>query len=126
MNSINFALLLPIMLGGALGSGARFILVEVLYQPGQRFPLGILVVNTMGCFLIGLLITALSRHELFLNTLKPFLIMGFLAAFTTFSTFSYDTLQLVEKGNLGLAILNVVLSVALGVTAAWSGAHLRI
>ena len=85
------------------------------------FPWGTLVVNLSGCFLLGLLFTVLTERFLPHPDLRTALTIGFLGAYTTFSTFAFETVRLAEDGARGLAILNVVVSVVAGVTAAWLG-----
>jgi CrcB protein len=97
------------MLGNYIGS--RF---------GLRFPYGTFVINMTGCFLIGLLMPLLAR-----TTASPywryFLPIGFIGAYTTFSTFEYETLRAVQDGQLMTGLLNVALSVVVGFTAVWLG-----
>ncbi len=85
------------------------------------FPWGTLIVNLSGCLVLGFAITLLTERFLPHPTLRSALTIGFLGAYTTFSTFAYETFRLGEDGAVGLAVLNVVASVALGVLAAWAG-----
>ena len=111
--------LLAIGLCGALGAIARFELTAwAQLLTGARFPVGTLVINGAGSFLFGLLF-GLS------GSLPPSwrapLGSGLLGAFTTFSAFSVDTVQLIESGELRLAAVNAAGSVGLGLLAAWLG-----
>ncbi|MCO5787587.1 fluoride efflux transporter CrcB [Pseudomonas sp. G11-1] len=114
--------LLAIALGGALGAMARFGLgqgVATLW-PGA-FPLGTLLINLLGCLAIGVLYGAwLNRPELS-PLLQQGLMIGFLGAFTTFSTFSLDAWRLLETGQSLLALGYVLLSVCLCLIATWAG-----
>ncbi|MBK1835415.1 fluoride efflux transporter CrcB [Roseibacillus ishigakijimensis] len=111
--------LVLVFLGGGLGAVARYGLNSVLTQwLGGRFPLGILACNVLGCFLIGL--AAGFAQKTAPGWLGPFVIVGFLGGFTTFSTFSSDNLALLREGSPGLACLNIMASLALGLLAvAW-------
>lgn len=111
-----------IALGGATGSMGRHGVNQLLGRLlGQGFPWGTLAVNALGCFLLPLVL--LGPWELSRN-MRLALGAGFLGAFTTFSTFGYDTLSLVDRGPAGHAALNVVANVAVGLTAAAIGWHL--
>lgn len=103
------------MIGGALGAGVRFLLAGVPGLAGGRFPWAILCVNLVGCFVIGLVMYAHEQRGGQDEALRFFLVVGFLGALTTFSTFGYDTLMLMRAGELGLAALNVLANVVLGI-----------
>ncbi|AFT67291.1 MAG: CrcB protein [Cycloclasticus pugetii] len=116
------AQLLAIAAGGSVGAVMRFIVSTGIYSwLGRGFPYGTLVVNVIGSLLMGLL------YELFLQRLsvspevRAVLLVGFLGAFTTFSTFSIETINLIEQGYVIKAIVNVLASVILCVLAAWVG-----
>lgn len=112
-----------IALGGALGSVARFASTEwVQLRWPSGFPWGTLLVNVLGSLLIGML-AALSesgRWQLPLVA-RQFLMIGVLGGYTTFSSFSVQTLMLMRNGALLNAGLNVLASVALCLLAAWCG-----
>jgi len=119
---MNLIQLISIMIGGALGAISRYLLSNIVYGwLGRDFPYGTLTVNMIGSFLMGLL-TILFLHKNNIDpALKLGLIVGFLGALTTFSTFSLDTLQLIDEGALIKAMLNVLLSVVVCVVAVWFG-----
>lgn len=107
---------------GGLGALARWGLTVALqrFSPAT-FPGGTLGVNVIGCFLLGLLAElALERTPLGGHA-RYVILVGFLGAFTTFSTFGYETLVMLREGAVLRAALNVGLSVGLGVTACWLG-----
>jgi len=85
------------------------------------FPLGTFVVNVSGCFVLGALFGALTERFTIGADVRTALTVGFLGAYTTFSTFALETTRLGEDGAAGLAVLNVVLSVVAGVAAARVG-----
>jgi CrcB protein len=115
---------LAVMLGGAIGSGLRWWLsgwCAVKY--GVAFPIGTLVVNVLGCFVIGLF-AALTATDggLSASTLARQLVMaGVLGGFTTFSAFSLQTMELFQAGHAGRALANVALSLLLCLAATWLG-----
>lgn len=117
--------LLWVCLGGAIGSGARYLVSQAaLSLFGSSFPYGTLTVNVVGSFLIGLVMHVALETALLSPTLRIFLTAGVMGGFTTYSTFNYETLQLVAEGDWQLAAVNVVATVlacfvagALGVAA---------
>ena len=115
---------MPIVIGiavaGALGALARYGLDELIGRRTGAFPWGIFVVNVSGAFLIGFMVEALApRFED--SWVRAAVVTGFLGAYTTFSTLSYDTLTLIEWRAYGLALVNAVGSLALGVVAVYVG-----
>jgi fluoride exporter len=116
---------LAIALAGALGALARYGLSDVVQRwAGPRFPLGTLMVNVLGCFLLGLLATLSLERWSISPTTRTAVLIGFLGAFTTFSTFSYETLALMREGAIWRAALNILLSVLVCLAAAWAGVAL--
>lgn len=114
---------LLVALGGAIGSVARFKLSGwVLHQtPGWRFPAGTLAVNVIGCFIAGLLAGFAVKQDFFTPDARVFLFTGLLGGFTTFSAFGLETLLLLKRGEAGVAMANIVLSVVVGLAVAWLG-----
>jgi CrcB protein len=114
--------ILAIAGGGALGAVARFGGSTGVYRwLGRDFPWGTLAVNGLGSFAMGLLFVLLLERALLAPELRAAVLIGFLGSFTTFSTFSLETLTLVEQGEAVRALLNVVGSVLLCVGACWAG-----
>ena len=120
--------LLVIGLGGFLGSVLRYLLSGVVqrWAGSIGFPVGTFAVNLVGCFLIGLLGGLAESRQVFGPELRTFLLIGVLGGFTTFSTFGYETFNLIRDGQLASAIANCGLHVILGVVAVWAGYSLAI
>ncbi len=112
-----------VALGGALGASARFLAgVGIARIFGMNpFPLGVIVVNVLGSFLMGVFVVAAAHRGL--THLNPLVMTGFLGGFTTFSAFSLETMTLYERGDLGLAALYIVLSVVLSVGGLAAGLY---
>ena len=110
-----------VALGGALGASARYLAgIGILRLVGYTaLPLGILAVNIVGSFLMGVFITLAAHRGL--THLSPLVATGFLGGFTTFSSFSLETVTLWERGEAGLAALYVALSVGVSVSALAGG-----
>jgi CrcB protein len=114
--------ILAIAGGGALGALARFLVSNGLYRVlGRDFPWGTLGVNLLGSFAMGLLFVLLLERSLLAPELRAAIMIGFLGSFTTFSTFSLETLTLVEQGEMLPALLNVAVSVVVCIGACWAG-----
>jgi CrcB protein len=115
---------LYIAAGGALGALARFGLSTAIQQAsGGTFPRGTLVVNLTGSFLIGALMEAFDAAVI-PPEWRSFLTIGFLGAYTTFSTYTFETVQMLRDGEIGLATLNVVGGNAAGLAAVVLGIYL--
>jgi len=101
--------------GGILGTFARYFLSGTLHRLfGITFPFGTLIVNLIGCFAIGFLAVLAEEKFLLGPTARVFLMIGFCGAFTTFSTFIFETSNLTKDGESLYAFLNITLSVVLG------------
>jgi fluoride exporter len=113
---------LYVFIGGGLGSAARYWLSGLVQRTANSlFPYGTLSVNIIGCFLIGLLMTTFEDRFLLNPTLRVFLTIGILGGFTTFSTFSYDTISLVRDAEYFHAFGNIALSLMSCLSATFVG-----
>ncbi|MBZ4648776.1 MAG: CrcB-like protein [Desulfomicrobiaceae bacterium] len=113
---------LVIALAGALGALSRWALAgAVQTRWAGSFPMGTAVVNVFGCFLFGLIATVLDERMALPPETRLALLTGFLGAFTTFSTFTFETMALVRTGAVGLAVLNAAGQVAVGFFALYLG-----
>jgi len=111
-----------IAVGGGLGSLLRhFLSAAVQTAAGSAFPFGILVVNVLGGFVIGVIAEAGALKFSFSPELRAFLTTGLLGGFTTFSAFSLDTALLIERGDWAGATSYVIASVVLSVAALFFG-----
>ena len=122
-NGINtFTLYAFIAIGGASGASLRFFISQlILNWLGKGFPFATLVVNISGSLIMGFLYGLIEQGNLEVHIYRTLIGIGFLGAFTTFSTFSLDTLLLFQQGELIKAILNIFLNVTLCVLAAALG-----
>jgi fluoride exporter len=112
---------LLIALGGAVGSLARYLAGQAVQRTSASgFPIGTMFVNVSGCFLIGILLRQFMNMQL-TPEVRALLIVGFCGGFTTFSTFSAETIGLIEGGEYGRAAGYVTLSVGLSLLATLAG-----
>lgn len=111
-----------IALGGALGASARYGLTEAMQKwLGPGFAWGTLSVNLLGCFLIGLAFHAMASVGALPHEIRFLAVVGFLGAFTTFSTFSLETVNFLRDGQFTAAAGYVLLSNAVGVGLCFAG-----
>ena len=116
---------LAIAFGGAVGSLLRYWLSNSVYSLlGRSFPYGTLAVNVLGCLLMGFLFIVFLERLSVDGVWRAGILIGVLGGFTTFSSFSIETFNLIEAGELVKAGLNMALSLVLCVTATWVGAIL--
>ena len=116
------AQILSIALGGSIGAVMRFLMSTGIHGLlGRGFPYGTLLVNVLGSLVMGVLYELLSQRISVSPEVRSILLIGFLGAFTTFSSFSIETVNLIEQGDIIKALLNVFLNVVLCVLAAWAG-----
>jgi len=111
-----------VAVAGAFGAVARYVLGGWIGNRfGGSFPLETLVINVSGSLVLGFVFVLLTERFLPHPVLRTALTVGFLGAYTTFSTFSLETLRLIEDGAVGLAAANVGASVAAGLVAVYLG-----
>jgi fluoride exporter len=109
-------------IGGFLGAIARFWLGGYIgNRMGSRFPYGTFVINCSGSFVIGFVITLLAERTHWSANWRYLVPIGFVGAYTTFSTFEYETFRALQDGGLMIAGLNVLASVLVGFFAVWLG-----
>jgi CrcB protein len=108
-----------VFIGGGLGSVLRFSVGKLFISSLSKFPMATFLVNIIGCFLIGLLVAYFSKSE---NSFyKLLLITGFCGGFTTFSTFSNETILLLKNNQIILAAIYIISSLLLGLLATFVG-----
>lgn len=109
-------------LGGFLGAVARFWVGGLVYdRMGTRFPYGTFVVNCTGCFLLGITMAILTERTHLSPNWRYLIPIGFIGGYTTFSSFEYETLMAMRDGALITGLLNIGLSVGLGLICVWVG-----
>jgi len=112
---------LYLIAGGAIGTLARYYVSGWFADLGGPRPLGVFVVNVVGSFLIGLFLTLSEERFLWPSELRVLVAIGLLGAFTTFSTLTWETLQLMEARDVVGALLNMVGSLIIGMLAVYGG-----
>ena len=114
--------LLFLAVAGALGTLSRYALSGLTQRiTGAGFPWGTLVINILGCLIIGYVMQMALTTDIIPASVRVVVTIGFLGAFTTFSTFSYETVKFLEDGALVSAILNITSNVGLGLIATFFG-----
>ena len=120
--------LLLVGIGGGIGAITRAIVSQVAIGISKHIPLGIFLCNIIGSFLIGIIAAFLIKSELFNEEIstyvRSFFITGFLGGFTTFSSFSLDTLRLLQQGELFLALIYILITVLISLLATAIGFYL--
>lgn len=108
---------LLVFVGGGLGSVVRF---GISYLAGQNFksvfPIATLFSNILSCIILALIVVMLNEKLILNNSLRIFLLVGFCGGFSTFSTFSFETVELIRSGNTLFAAANVLISVSVCIT----------
>ena len=118
--ALSMPMLLAVAAGGATGSVARYVLGTLLLRVSSGFPVSTLLINVAGSFLIGLLARLFDAPDQN-QVLRAALTVGICGGFTTFSTFSAETVTLLQQGKAGRAALYVTVSLVLGVLATFAG-----
>jgi fluoride exporter len=113
---------LNLMIGGTAGTFARYFLSAGVYRIlGSDFPYGTMIVNLLGCLIIGFLAVLAEEKFVLSPDVRILLMIGFCGAFTTFSTFILESANLIKYGEVLKAFINIGLSVILGFVAFWAG-----
>ena len=113
---------IAVALGGALGAMARYWIGNLVAERfPTRFPLGTLIINVSGSFIVGFFLSLVSERVNIHPNWKLAVAVGFVGAYTTFSTFEYETFRLLENGILTGGLVNVLASLILGFAAVWGG-----
>lgn len=116
---------IAIACGGAFGALSRYFIIGIVTDwLGKDFPFGTLFVNVLGSFLIGILYVVVVLKMHVSPELKSILVVGFLGAFTTFSTFSLEAFNFISQGLLLSAVTYILSSVILCILAVWAGVSL--
>jgi CrcB protein len=116
---------LAISVGAVLGANARYLIGGWISDRfGTSFPVGTLLINVTGSFVIGLFLVLIGERLVVADWWRPLVAIGFLGSYTTFSTFSFETLALAQSGSWGLAALNVVGSMTGSLLGVYLGAVL--
>jgi len=117
--------MIAVALGGACGAVMRFWLAAAVQRTtGGAFPWGTLFVNVLGSFVLGFLFIWLVERSTVGELARLAITVGFLGAFTTFSTFSVETVRLMQEGAMAWALGNICLQILLGIGVAWLGMQL--
>jgi CrcB protein len=114
--------ILMVALGGSIGATTRYLVSTWAAEKfGAEFPYGTFIVNVVGCFIIGAFMTMATERLIVSPYWRLLVTVGFVGGLTTFSSFSYETLRLLEDADLMLAFYNVALNFVLGFFATWLG-----
>jgi len=113
--------IIAVGLGGFLGAVGRYWISGLAQKLSDRFPLGTLSVNLLGSFVLGLFATLFLEKMIVNQEMRLFLLIGVLGAFTTYSTFSLETLNLMRNGEWIFAVLNIFANVVGTLIAVWAG-----
>lgn len=115
--------ILYIGIGGFLGAITRYGVSGFVYRVFGKtwFPYGTLTVNIVGCFLIGFLSGLSENRQLFTPEIRVLVFIGFLGSFTTFSTFGYESYNLLRDGQIAASLINVISQILIGFSAVWLG-----
>ena len=113
--------LIAIAIGGALGALGRYWMSGLLNNAEYRIPYGTLTCNALGSFLMGVCFVLILEKSKLSPEMRPLLMVGFMGAFTTFSTFSMETIAMLQEGHVMSAAIYILLSVLLCLVALYGG-----
>ncbi|HLR63495.1 MAG TPA: fluoride efflux transporter CrcB [Lentibacillus sp.] len=125
MNKVINMNVLLVMIGGFFGAISRFAMGGWIYT-NNGFPLGTLLINLIGCFLLGWFLTFVSQKEKIKSEITLIIGAGFVGSFTTFSTFSLETINLFQRGFMLQGILYILATVILGLAFTYLGSKLAL
>jgi CrcB protein len=120
----SLAKILAVAAGGAFGAVARFLLNQLLVGILLPFPLATFLINVSGSLVIGFLLVLAMERGIFSENMRYFLIVGFLGAYTTFSTFEWETFELIRENKIFPAVFYVFLSLIMGLAGVLAGVWL--
>jgi len=114
--------ILLVFAGGGIGAVARYWMQGIVYRfVNGMFPYGTVAVNVLGCFVIGLLVTGMEDRFMVNPSLRIFMTIGILGGFTTFSSFSFETIALLQEGEVLFGMLNILASIVICLSATYIG-----
>lgn len=114
--------ILVVAAGGSVGAVARYLASTWAAERfGANFPYGTLIVNVIGCFIIGIFMTMTTERFIVSPYWRLLITVGFVGGLTTFSSFSYETFRLLEDADIMMALYNIALNLILGFLATWLG-----
>lgn len=114
--------LLAVAVGGSIGATTRYVVSTWAAERfGTGFPYGTLIVNVVGCFIIGVFMVATTEKFIINPYWRLIVTVGFVGGLTTFSSFSYETFQLLEDSGLTLVMYNILSNLVFGFVATWLG-----
>lgn len=113
--------ILAIAIGGALGALGRYWVSGLLNNTAYKIPYGTLTCNVVGSLLMGICFVLIFEKSKLSPELRPLLMVGFMGAFTTFSTFSLETVTMLQEGHIMSAVIYILLSVVLCLVALYGG-----
>jgi len=118
---VNLFVITLVAVGGAIGSVLRYVLSTlVLRASGLMFPSGTFAVNFVGCVVFGAIVGAADQRFVLTPEARAFLLVGVLGGFTTFSSYAFDSVVLLQDGRVGAAVVNVAGQVVAGLAGLWA------
>lgn len=116
-----FDVLVAVAIGGVIGATARYALAQAITTPDHGFPVATFLTNIVGSLMLGMVVAAGAARVTTGRHLRPFVAVGVIGSFTTFSTFAIENVVLVDRGDLPVAVLYVVATLVAGLGAARIG-----
>ena len=113
--------ILAVFIGGGLGSSLRYLISKAYFISNSNFPYSTFISNALGCILLGILVGYFIKQDAYQSTVFLFLTVGFCGGFTTFSSFSYESLELIQSGQTLTFFTYLFLSFFTGITGLYFG-----